>query len=276
MSLFPEQQNQQTEEILLVVGDSLRQINRRWWIALAAVVVLALPVFYLLKFSLASIFIAAQPVIQVEEVPATRAPLEIVETKIFDLGGGNYSGYARVKNINLEWGVPALNYAAEFSDGAGASLLRVPGTTYVLPASEKLIVLPRFTSASRPSRLTLALDEPRFRLKPAENAIPLEVQRRSTDTANGTTILYAVLVNKSPFTISKIDLPVVAYDSAGQVAAVNYTNIDDVLPQETRSFQYVWPGRLDSSYRIEISPEVNYFDSNIFKLGTGTSPFDDR
>ncbi|HYF97565.1 MAG TPA: FxLYD domain-containing protein, partial [Coxiellaceae bacterium] len=76
------------------------------------------------------------------------------------------------------------------------------------------------------------------------------------------------------FTISQIQLPVVLYNRDGKIIGVNFTSINDVKSSESRSFQVIWPIRIEGAVRAEVLPEVNTFDNKIYRTEQGRSPFD--
>jgi hypothetical protein len=124
--------------------------------------------------------------------------------------------------------------------------------------------------------LDLQLGETRFIRPPNLPALTLEIQRRSTSYQSGQTLVNAVIFNRTPFKISRVELPVLLYNSANQVIGANYTNINDLNSNESRSFQYVWYSRINNVARVEIIPEVNIYNRDIFVSLPGQNPFDSR
>src|SRR5207249_1356859 len=79
-----------------------------------------------------------------------KEPLRILDSGIFSFPNNTYAGFVRIKNLNLEWGVPVQEYTANFKTYGGTILTTVNGSAFILPASEKLIVFSRFTSQTKP------------------------------------------------------------------------------------------------------------------------------
>ena len=270
-----QQRSESVEEFLLVVGDTWRGENKRWLLALVIVVVFAWPVYFALKLTFANVFIADYdpPTVKAQ---VERIPLDVVETKIFKLDSNNYTGYVKVKNENLDWGVPKLYYRADFKDYSGALIKSTSGLTYVRPSSEKIIVLPRFSSSASapPSQIDFQITDSKFTVTPDDvPTINLELQRTEVVTAASDTSVISVLRNPTPYKISQVDLTVYLYDNSNDLVGVNYTNVNEVRSGELRSFRVVWPVRLGERLRAEITAETNMFNKDLILPADPVSPF---
>lgn len=265
--------NEQLQELSIIVQDHISRVGKYWWYALAASVVLCIPLFLVVK----SLFV--ETLVRAHQFPAfiyqeeTKIPLEVTDKKVFGLGSGSYAGYIKIKNsANLNWGVASLPYTAVFKTLGGTEITRVNGSTYVLPGSEKVIVFPRFSAQAEPAVLEVALGTANFVRKPDRPSPSLSLERVEMRT-QGSLVVTAAVTNNTPFTIKRIDLPVVIYDRNNNVLAVNYTNVNDVLYQETRTFQFTWPVAVPGATRVEILPQANIFDLNLYELPPGQSQF---
>lgn len=270
------QQNDRVDEWFLIVGDWFRETPKIWLYAAGAVVLFAIPIYMVVNLAFEQVLINSQTPLRVNYQEEPKLPLEIIERKIFPLESNTYSGYIRIKNPNSGWGVPGQSYNVEFKNSSGASVLATSGQAFILPASEKIIVFPRFKSDTVPIQLNFTLGETDFIRAPTLPTLNLVIQRRSLDLQVNQTMVNAVIANDTPFKISRVDLPVLLFDNNNQVIGVNYTNINDLSSAETRSFQYVWYNRINNVARIEIIPEINIFNRDIFLAAPNQNPFDDR
>ncbi|HYE22042.1 MAG TPA: hypothetical protein VD998_00450, partial [Verrucomicrobiae bacterium] len=204
-----------------------------------------------------------------------RSPLEVLEKEFVTIGENTYSGYIKLKNPNLDWGVPNLAYRVEIKTSSGSLITSTTNESFILPASEKYLVLPRFTTTFSPSEMDFTVLESKYVLKP-ENfpQLSLEMQRIQVSHEDNETIVSAVIKNNSPFTISQVDLLATLYTDRGELKVINYTNINDLVSGELRSFQIGWPGIVTGNLVAEISPEVNIFSKDILKTQGSVSPFD--
>lgn len=265
--------NEQLQELSILVQDRISRVGRYWWYALGASIVLCIPLFFVAR----SLFVEA--LIRTHHFPAfiyqeeIKVPLEIVDKKVFKLGAETFAGFIKIKNgPNLNWGVASQPYTAVFRTLGGTEVAKFSGTTYILPGSEKVIVFPRFTSQNVPATIEVVLAQTNFVHKPTRPDPTLVVSRVEMQTS-GNLIVTAALTNNTPFTIKRVDLPVMVYDRNNNVIAVNYTNVNDVKQQETRTFQFTWPNAVPGASRVEILPQANIFDLNLYELPPGQSPF---
>ncbi|MBX4187145.1 MAG: hypothetical protein KW802_02725 [Candidatus Doudnabacteria bacterium] len=266
--------NERLQELVLVTEDKLSLVNRNLWLVLLATVVLVSPIYYLARFGFVKLAVGNYESPKLIYVASQKAPLQITAKGIFDLGNNSYSAYAKIKNIEYDWGMPNQTYTAEFKTLGGTSVTKVNGSAFILPSSEKLIVFSRFTSDTKPEQMLMTLGEQHFIHKPRFD-FSYELERVNVQTRNGEIIVSGGIKNTTPFIIKQINLPVAIYDNRNQIAAVNFTYVNDVLSGETRTFQYtpLTASLVSGSIRAEIAPEVNVFDRNIFEIESGSPSF---
>ncbi|MBI4049259.1 MAG: hypothetical protein HY395_00355 [Candidatus Doudnabacteria bacterium] len=262
MRLF-NSDNQRLQELLLIVDDNLATLSRWWRWALIACLIAALPLFFVLKFSFYQLNIRGYSPPAVTRPGGEVIPLSVVDKRIFTLDEGLYSGYVRIKNINLDRGVPELPYQAVFKTLGGSRVTAVSGKTFILPASEKILVFSRFDSAQKPEVLEFELlESPRFAYKGQLSNINLETQRIEFERGAEFALTGAVR-NTSPFTLRQIYLPVLLFDKDNNIVAVNSTTMNHVQSSEVRAFRVIWPKPISGAVRAEINPEVNIFDRDL-------------
>lgn len=269
------QQNDRLEELFLLIGDRFALVNKIWWYILGIVLVAAIPAYFIFKAMFVKTMILSYHQPQMVYLAVEKQPLQILDKKVFSLGNNSYTGYVKIKNINLEWGVGNQGYTAEFKTFGGTSLRTVTGQTYVLPASEKLLVFSRFTSQQKPDVIEVSLSDPHFIHKP-DIEFNFELERINTQNNPNGLIVSAGIKNLTALTIKQINLPVIVYNNKNEIVAVNFTNINDVLSGETRTFRYTWPEGVFGAVRAEIGPEINVFDRNIFSNQIGVQPFENQ
>jgi hypothetical protein len=266
--------NERAEEILLVIGDSFQGTNKRWLLALATVLIAALPGYFVCQTLFYNLAVAQYRPPAVTGL-VERAPLEILEKELIKFSGNSYTGYVKLKNSNLDWGVPNLVYRVEIRSSDGTLITSSTNESFILPASEKYLVLPRFTSSATPTQVDFSVINSNFVLKP-ENfpSLNLEMQRMALALSGNETVVSAVIKNNSPFTVTQVDLLVTIHNERAELVGINYTNINDLLSGELRSFQISWPSQIPGRLVAEISPEVNMFARGILKTQGSVSPFD--
>ncbi|MDP4000715.1 MAG: FxLYD domain-containing protein [bacterium] len=267
--------NDRIQEFFFVLGNKLEELDKKQWYTLLTAVVLVIPLFFILRFGFYQAFFSGYEGPEITHVPIIPEPLQIVDKGIFKLNSDTYSGYVKIRNINLDRGVPEQEYLAEFETAGGTVVSRMSGKTFVLPAQDKLLVFTRFTVDREPSELNFSLSDSRFIYESSLPPIITEVQRVQMEGLSSEFAVSAVIKNLSPFVISQIYLPVVLYNSQNEIVGVNSTNINDVRSLESRSFRVVWPNAVAGAVRAEIRPEINIFDRKIINTESGQSQFDD-
>ncbi|OGE95363.1 MAG: hypothetical protein A3H72_01990 [Candidatus Doudnabacteria bacterium RIFCSPLOWO2_02_FULL_48_8] len=255
--------NEQVEDWMLLISDRFSTLKIGYWYSLVVALAAALPLFLFLKYSFSSVFISQYQPPEVVTVRPQPQPIKLVDHKIFELSQNSYSGLVRIRNINLEQGIPELIFTAEFKTFGNTAITKVSGKTFVLPASEKILVFSKFTSDQTPELLDFKFEEPKFRYKPQLPPLNLELERVSIENPNGTIAVSGGIKNLSPFTIKQIYLPMLLYDSSNRIVGVNSTTVNLVKSSEVRTFRYIWPKSIPEAVRAEVTSEVNLFESGI-------------
>lgn len=262
--------NDRFEELALMAQDRLSTLDQRWWKALGLVVLASIPLFFIFKYSFSAVFIKNyQPPVVMTERPEPE-PLQVIDRMTLNLNAGSYAGFIRIRNINLERGVPELLYNIKFKTLGGTLVAEVSGKTFVLPASEKILAFPKFTSDKKPELVEFNFSEPKFLYKPQLPNANLEVERIQIERENDNLYVNAGVKNLSAFTIKQIYLPVLLYDNVNKIVGVNSTVVNEVTSSEVRTFRFVWPNNIPQAVRAEINPEINIFEKGIFTTEPGS------
>ena len=265
--------DEKVQEWFLLLGDKLAPVKKIWWYILLITFVFAVPAYYVIKTIFVTALVAGYKGPAIIYTAPIKEPLQVLDKQIFSYPGNFYSGYVKIKNVNLEWGVGSQEYQAEFRTFGGTVVNSIDATTFILPGKEKLIVLPRFTSDKKPDEISITFGKTEFVHDPGLS-VPSEVQRTSLQVTQSGTTVASAYVNNSAFTIRKVDVTIALFNTKNEIVVVNYTNINDVLASETRTLTFSWPDPIPSAVRSEVYAEVNVFDQNILTVPAGVSPFD--
>ncbi|MBI4363583.1 MAG: hypothetical protein HY545_01920 [Candidatus Doudnabacteria bacterium] len=266
--------NQRTQEWLIVINDNLRAVKKNWLYALGAVVVLAIPLSLGLKALFFELYFGDYAPPGVSKPAVNIEPLQVLEKKVLRIADNSYSGFVRIKNLNLDWGIPEQAYTATFKTLGGTVAATISGKTFILPASEKLVVFSKFTAEQEPQLLDFFLHEAKFLLKPQIQPPELEISRVEVGNAAKELTVNAAVKNNSPFKLRVVYLYAEVLDKNNQVTAVNSTSINDLNSLETRSFQLYWPTAVLGAARAVVKSEVNIFDRDLFSPEPGRSQFE--
>lgn len=269
-----QNRSEKLQELSLIVTDKIRSVGMIWWYGAAATLVLTIPIFFIARGVFVSMMVSAHKFPAYIYQEENKVPLEVIDKKIFKLSDNSYAGYLKIKNSpNLNWGVAVQPYTAVFSTTGGTEVTRITSSTFISPASEKIVVFKRFTADKEPTTLNIAIGDTQFVHKPEISDPNLAVERVQLQNINSQFMVSAAIKNNTPFTVKRIGLPVLLYDKDNKVVGANYTNIDEVGYGETRSFQFTWTQN-PNAVRAEILPEVNIFETDAYKLPPGSSQFD--
>jgi hypothetical protein len=263
--------DERVQEIFLIIGDKVEPVHKAWWYVLGVFIFLSLPMFFVLEQTFFGLTYDNYEGPKIIYQSVEKVPLEVLEKKIFEFPDKTYAGYIRVKNINLEWGVPEQVYTAEFKTYGGTVVSRVSGKTFILPASEKMIIISRFNANQKPDTIDFSLADSHFVHK-TDTYVELRVERVNVTVQAGQQTVSAAVKNMSPFVVRQVSLPVAIFNNRKEIVGVNYTNINELKPDETRSFQFTWPNAISGAVRAEINPEINIFDRNLIYTETGDQP----
>ncbi|OGE83673.1 MAG: hypothetical protein A3B10_04435 [Candidatus Doudnabacteria bacterium RIFCSPLOWO2_01_FULL_44_21] len=271
--------NERIQEFFILIGDKLAPVKKIWWYGLLVCLISAIPGYFVIRFLFIEAMVGSYTGPAIIYTLQAKEPLQVIDKKIFTLStsptGGpdqTYSGYFKIRNIELEWGVPNQTYTVQFKTFGGTIINQASRTTFILPASEKLVILPRFTSPTKPDELVISLADSHFVHKP-ELSLNFDIERTSLQNNQDGLIVSSAFKNLSPFILKQVDLPVAVFNSRNEIIAVNFTYVNDVSASETRSFQYSWPSGIAEAIRAEINPEINVFDRKIITTEAGISPF---
>ena len=251
------------QDTALVVGDKMSMVDKRLWFALAAVAIFAIPGYFILKPIFASLFVYTPP--PVTQPPNTKVDLQVIDSKVFTVSPNNYTGFVRIRNTNVDWGVALQGYSAIFASNGGTQVAKYDSSTYIPASADKVIVFPRFFSATRPDKINFTLAATKFTQEPGFT-FNQNLERVSLKNGPGDMTLSASIRNLTPFIIKQIDLPALIYNSRNEIVAANYFHVNDVLPNESRGFSYSpWPVAVPGAIRAEIIPQINKYDPDIYK-----------
>lgn len=197
--------------------------------------------------------------------------LNIPSVDIFNAGSGRFDFLAKLENPNENW---YATFRYRFLAGTEETPER---EGFILPAEEKFVGAFAVETASLPRRAEFRLTElawhrvdrhvirdyaawSRERL----NFILGNITHTSTlkiDSIIGRTSFD--IENRSAFGYWRVGLPVVLLRGTAP-AAVSYTTLDNLEAGEKRHVDINWFETLPATSSVDIRPEVNIFDSNVY------------
>lgn len=230
------------EVFLIKILDQFRQTRKLWYAALLAVLVLAFPVYGLLRSRLAALLISRHEPLHIVENPEHAANLVIAETAFLPVSQGIFSAYAHVVNPNSDWSAWSVDYQFVFKDSGGRVLNAARGQSFLLPGSSRFVAEPRVELSATPARVEFIVISVRWTNKVPEANPEFAILQKQWGDIDGKFFVEGSVKNPYSFLIKKVNIAVIIFDSANKrVLAVNRTAAADLQPFEERYFRMLWP-----------------------------------
>ncbi len=175
-------------------------------------------------------------------LPAGLSELQVTDTKVFHPGSGITSVLAKIQNPNLQTAASSFDYTLKFYDPDDKLLLTRSGSSYVYAGEVKYLT--DFISggaADGAESVELTISPPRW-LPDSEFSKPQAVILSRTATLGEAGIqVSGKLANRDTLTLSRLEVGAVFYGRYNYAVGVSKTEIDSVLPNETRDFVIAHP-----------------------------------
>ena len=198
-------------------------------------------------------------------------PINIISSRLFNVGQGDYDFVARIYNPNTSYGAPRVEYSID--------AFNYRGSTYILPGQTKWIVLTALKIPNGVEDVQLVIKNAQWeKLDMPANTVNFVLRRKDyhpiqkgLPAGETGTELNAVLYNDSNFDFDKIDIAVILFDDAGNIIGVNKTDIRTFVSKSERGFSVVWPFALSGNVaRQDIEVSTNLFENSNYIKSYGT------
>lgn len=279
MVILPNKSELEMQEKIIGWEEKIEAVPRAYFIVLAVVLVLSVPLYVGLKFSFLSLFFGNYVPPAVNLTKPDAKDLEIKDQKVFSIGGDSYFAYARVFNPNPDLAIRQLNYDFVLTGSSGEELKRYSSVTstssYILPGKENILFMPPAKLASPPKGVKV---EFRFdhwsRVSGISNLNFIFEGVEYGQEKNGPFIVSAQVRNDNPYIVPELELAILLYDMAKTVIGVNFTTVNNLAPHESRFFRVLWPVPINGKVAyVEFKPMVNLLKKGA--IFTSESEMDD-
>ncbi len=193
-------------------------------------------------------------------------PLTIFWVKGIPAGENIYDAAVQIRNENEVLASGRLEYEFTLFDEFGP-VARRGGSTFLL-AQETFVLAEAGLATTRlpiraEFRVTRVPWEVRRDIPPA-----LVVERREyrvEERAGGKqSIVEAVLANRSPFDLARVEVRFALFDQQGNVAGVNRVVVENLAAGGRASALSIWPFEIPARIgSVEVQPRVNVFDPTV-------------
>lgn len=247
------------KQFLLSIYEQLHIASKVPFYVLAALIILAYPISFVLQGQLAKYFINRYHPPLVNTDPYHPKPFSVLHAVILPVGAKTYSVYAQIVNPNPEVSARDFQYEFVLRDKKNQVLKKIQHQNFLLAGDSKFIFVPEISLESIPENVAVSFSKIRWTRATPALEIKFEVlQKGSGQDLDGNFFVDGVVRNTLQFGFRKVTVPIMIFDRANtDLVAVNSTELDDLDPLESRYFRVIWPKTFVNFGQIQILPEVN-------------------
>lgn len=193
-------------------------------------------------------------------------PLTVFWIKGIPAGENLYDAAAQVRNENELLASERLEYEFTLFDEFGP-VARRGGSTFVLPQETFILAETGLSTTRLPVRaefrVTNVVWEVRRDVPPA-----LVVERREyrveERAGKKQSLVEAVIANRSPLDLARVEVRVALFDQEGSIAGVNRLLLEDIPAGGRASVLSIWPFEIPARIgSTEVQPRVNILDPTV-------------
>ncbi|MCA9365199.1 MAG: hypothetical protein KC736_04875 [Candidatus Moranbacteria bacterium] len=202
------------------------------------------------------------------EVPNAK-DLSVVETAIVPAGQGSYKALIVVQNPNEQYGARDFLYTVTVRDSAGNIIHTLKSNDFILPKTQKDIIIPRFDAETTPTQIEVEISGAVWeKFTNYTEAPEITITRQKYEVlANSTQYakVYGLVNNKSPYDFNTITITIVLRGADGAPLALLKTEQRTMSAGQNRDFTipvpYAFPGNVIS---VDTQAHVDVFNTQNF------------
>ncbi len=182
---------------------------------------------------------------------------------------GKYDFYVQITNPNATFGDKNFYYTLNLKDASGNVMVARKGSNFILPGERKYVIENNIESSSAPSSIDFVIESSdwvefnSYYEKP--NLQIVNKNYNEISGGSGFSEASGLLKNTTSFDFSLIKVEVLLEDSAGNILAINSTQMNTVSSGEQRDFKVSWPSSFPGTVGdMETQAEVNVFNPETF------------
>lgn len=191
-------------------------------------------------------------------LPVNLKPLAVVDrVRLFYPDEANITAIVAVQNSNLEYGVRSFEYELTFYDGKETKLRTVSGKSFMYAGEVKYIVFPNLSlTRTSVARADFALRNADWISLEKFQKPKLSVQDQVRRIEGSQVVVEGRAVNNDSISFSKIQVVGIFQGRLGQVVGASFTELNNLLPNETREFRLIHPAQAALSDASAITTRV--------------------
>ncbi len=194
--------------------------------------------------------------------------LEIEKQRFINSSPKMYDVVIKIKNPNEQYGAKSFRYNVKLLDANNKVLVSRSGYSFILPREEKYLIETnlKIKNDYLPHKMKVTFENYDWKEFTQYNEKPqLNVYQKRYEKVNSPEVfgaVYGLVKNDSPFDFNSVIVKVVLKNKAGDILAVNSTQMNTLTAGEERDFRLIWPRSFPGNvFKIEVEPEANVYDS---------------
>lgn len=203
--------------------------------------------------------------VEVVDMPPDDFAIKTEDIKVVPSGfEDRYDVFARLSNVDREWGVAELEYTFRLLNAAGEVVGEESDVTYILPGEQRSLLEVNVLVSDTPSSVEMEMN-PRVVQKLKQiTRLDFSFPFVAYDERLGKGRVRGTIKNDTAFAFDQVDLDIIVFNRQNEIVALNKTNVNALVSGEQRDFVVTWPEQLGSDLQVQVQPHVNVFLSSAF------------
>ena len=268
MSLFKDKIELEMQEAQLATQKSLDRLPPLLKWLLIVLLVAVIPSYYIAKSISFNIWQKKYQQTQLTAKPSftdAKAPVASTVT-LTTLKQGSYAAMLTISNPNFDLSLDKVPYKIIFYNAQKQQIYSYSDELYLLPNQTKFLTVPTFTAndAVAYSNFQLSPNLPwQKRLQIPVVGLVTSPAKSSQQSSPPAFAVTGDFTNNSSYTLGKVRLTFVLYDSGNNIIGVSQRDEFTVTPFERRSYTQLWPNSYVSDLgKIDVEAYTDTLDQN--------------
>lgn len=176
-------------------------------------------------------------------LPSTLRDIAVLgEPNLFSVDDTHSTLLVALQNSNLDYAAKSFRYEAKLYDKKGVISQTFSGNSFIYAGELKYIALPNiFASKADVGRIEFAIQNPAWVQADVFRKPQLMIQDQKASISGSNLLVEGRLVNQDTLRFSKVEVVVLFQGKLGQPVGASVTELDNMFPNETRSFTLTHP-----------------------------------
>jgi hypothetical protein len=193
-------------------------------------------------------------------------PPKISPVSVVTLGTGVYAAVVEVSNENLDLSADQVLYEFSFYNSQKQKVSSFSGKLYLLPNQKKYIGAPTFRTSEAITYANFDLPPDiswQKRLFIPSVKLIAQTPKYYQQTLPSAFVVEGDFSNQSPYTLNRVQLTFVLFNTAGKIIGVSQREESTVAPFERRAYKQLWPDTFAADLNnVKVTANTNVLDPN--------------